>query len=330
MRPFSLSRPPARRGATAAAAVAALTVLAAGCSLDTSDSDAEPGSLAEDASLDGASFTVGSKEFTEQLVLCQITALALTSVGAEVSQECGLQGSNTTRSALESGDIDMYWEYTGTAWINFLGHTDPIDDPTEQYESAAREDLDQNAIAWLTPAPANNTYAIVAETGTAEELGVATLSDYAALVADDPGQATLCIASEFAGRDDGLPGLEEAYGFHVEGGNLATLAEGAIYNAVADNDPCNFGEAATTDGRIEGLGLTVLTDDKHFFPVYNPALTVRASVLEEHPDLEPVFAAIAPALTDEALQGLNARVDIDGEDAADVARDWLQQEGFIG
>ncbi|MGK5531568.1 glycine betaine ABC transporter substrate-binding protein [Streptomyces sp. URMC 129] len=330
MRSFPRRRPLLTGPAAVTAALATLAALATGCSLDTSDGDAEPGSLAENAALDGASFTVGSKEFTEQLVLCQITGLALRSTGAEVSEECGLQGSNTTRSALESGDIDMYWEYTGTAWINFLGHTEPIDDPAEQYDSAAREDLSENGIAWLTPAPANNTYAIVVKTSTAEELGVASLSDYARLVADDPGRATLCIASEFAGRDDGLPGLEEAYGFHVADGNLATLAEGAIYHAVAENDPCAFGEAATTDGRIEALDLTVLTDDKHFFPVYNPALTVRSSVLEAHPDLESIFAAIAPALTDEVLQGLNARVDIDGEDPADVARDWLQQEGFIG
>ncbi|WP_326595017.1 glycine betaine ABC transporter substrate-binding protein [Streptomyces sp. NBC_01803] len=327
----SFSRRPLLVGPPAlAVALATLAGLTAGCALDTSDGDAEPGSLAETASLDGASFTVGSKEFTEQLVLCQITGLALRSAGADVSEECGLQGSNTTRGALESGDIDMYWEYTGTAWINFLGHTEPIDDAAEQYASAASEDLEQNEIAWLTPAPANNTYAIVVKTSTAEELGVASLSDYAELVADDPGQASLCIASEFAGRDDGLPGLEEAYGFHVPDGDLATLAEGAIYNAVADNDPCNFGEAATTDGRIEALDLTVLTDDRSFFPVYNPALTVRASVLEEYPDLEGIFEAIAPALTDEVLQGLNARVDIDGEEPTDVARDWLQQEGFIG
>ncbi|MDT0309555.1 glycine betaine ABC transporter substrate-binding protein [Streptomyces sp. DSM 44917] len=328
MRPLIRRRPTPALPAAALSAVLAVT--AAGCSLESSGGDADPGSLAEHASLEGASLTVGSKEFTEQLVLCQVTGLALRSVGAEVSEECGLQGSNTTRSALESGDIDMYWEYTGTAWINYLGHTDPIGDPAEQYARAAEQDLSENDVRWLAPAPANNTYAIVALADRAEELGVSTLSEYAALVRQEPSAGSLCVAAEFAGRDDGLPGLQDAYGFEVPDGDLATMAAGAIYEAVAGGDPCAFGEAATTDGRIPALGLTVLEDDEGFFPVYNPALTVRESVYAENPDLAAVFEPIAAALTDAELQDLNAQVDLDGLDPEDVARDWLVAQGFIG
>jgi osmoprotectant transport system substrate-binding protein len=296
----------------------------------SSPNAAKPGSLADKTSLKGVTLTVGSKEFTEQLVLCQLTALALRSAGATVHEKCGLQGSNTTRTALTSGSIDMYWEYTGTAWINYLKHTKPVSDPTEQYNSAAREDLSRNKIKWLDPAPANNTYAIVGKTTTVKQLGVASLSDYSKLMKSDPSKAAMCVASEFAGRSDGLPGLEKRYGFTVPKAHLASLAEGAIYDAVAKGDPCNFGEAATTDGRIQALHLTVLTDDKHFFPIYNPAPTIRASVYKKHPDIAKVLNPIATALTDATLQKLNGDVDIDGQDPTDVARKWLEAKGYVG
>jgi osmoprotectant transport system substrate-binding protein len=307
----------------------ALTALTAACFSSSTDSVAG-GSLAQGVSLDGATFTVGSKEFTEQLVLCQITSLALRSAGATVREKCGLQGSNTTRAALTSGSTDMYWEYTGTAWINYLGQTEPIKDPTKQYSAVAQQDLAKNHVKWLTPSPANDTYAIGAKASKANELSVTTISDYAQLVHTNPSAASMCVASEFAGRSDGLPGLEKAYGFTVPKGGLASLAEGAIYNAVSNSDPCNFGEITTTDGRVQALGLTVLQDDKQFFPIYNPALTVRESVYNDHPELAKIAEPIAAALTDEELRQLNGDVDVEGKDPTQVARAWLQAKGFIG
>jgi len=309
----------------ALAAVASITA----CSLSTTDT-VKPGSLAVGASLSGASLTVGSKEFTEQLVLCHITSIALRSAGASVNEKCGLSGSDTTRTAMTSGNIDMYWEYTGTAWINYLKHTDPIGDPTKQYDAVAQQDLAQNHIRWLLAAPANSTYALTIKTDTAKKLGVSTLSDYAQLTHTNPAQATLCVASEFAGRNDGLPGLEKAYGFTLDNAHLATLAEGAIYNAVAKNDPCNFGEADTTDGRIPGLGLTVLRDDKQFFPIYNPALTLPDAVYQAHPNLAKIIEPIARALSTPVLQQLNSEVDVKGEDPTQVALAWCQSQGFVG
>jgi osmoprotectant transport system substrate-binding protein len=291
---------------------------------------AKGGSLARNASLSGLTVTVGGKEFTEQLVLCQMTALALRSAGATVKEKCGLQGSNTTREALTSGSIDMYWEYTGTAWVNYLKHTDAIKDPAKLYDTVAKEDLAKNKVQWLAASPANNTYAIVVKASTGSELNVTSLSGYAALTRTNPAKASMCVAAEFAGRDDGLPGLEKAYGFTIPKGGQANLAEGAIYNSVAKNNPCNFGEAATTDGRIKALQLAVLTDDKQFFPVYNPALTVKADVYQGHQDIAKIMDPIAKALTDEVLQDLNGQVDVQGKDPADVARAWLVGKGFIG
>lgn len=246
-----------RRYCRMAAAVLGLALAGTACGSTTAK--VEPGSLAKAGSLKGVTFTVGSKEFTEQLILCHITSLALRSAGAKADEKCGLSGSNTVRKALTSGSIDLYWEYTGTGWISYLKHTKPITDPTKQYQAVAKEDLAKNNIKWLSPAPLNNTYAIAVKAATAKKLGVSTLSDYAKLVKADPDKASMCVASEFAGRNDGLPGLEKAYGFKVPSGSLATLGEGAIYSAIGKGDPCNFGEVFTTDGRIKGLGLTVLT-----------------------------------------------------------------------
>jgi osmoprotectant transport system substrate-binding protein len=311
-----------------ALAIPLLATLTAGC-FGESTPTVEGGSLARDVSMEGATFTVGSKEFTEQLVLCQITSLALRSVGATVREQCGLQGSNVTRAALTSGSTDMYWEYTGTAWINYLDHTEPLKDPTEQYNAVAQEDLAKNKVKWLTASPANDTYAIGVKSSTANDLGVKSISDYSRLVQTNPGEASMCVASEFAGRSDGLPGLEKEYGFTVPKDGLATLAEGAIYDAISKGDPCNFGEITTTDGRVQALELTVLEDDKEFFPIYNPALTVRESVYNDHQDLAKIADPIAVALTNEEFQRLNGDVDVRGKDPKQVAEEWLKAKGFI-
>jgi len=317
------------RGATAIAAVITIALAASGCSIGNQET-AKAGSLATTASLKGATLTVGSKEFTEQEVLCQIAILALRSAGATVNEKCGLSGSNTVRAALTSGRIDLYWEYTGTAWISYLHHTTPLSDPAKQYQAVADEDLTKNQILWLKPAPFNNTYALAAKTAVAQQLNIKTLSDYAKLAQSDPNKASLCVASEFTARNDGLPGLEKAYGFTVPSNNIASLAEGAIYNSIAKSSPCNFGEVFTTDGRIKGLGLTVLADDKHFFPVYNPAINIRKSVDDAHPDVAKVLAPISSALDDTTMQNLNAQVDIQGMQPAKVAQAWLQGKGLIG
>ncbi|MEP7019505.1 MAG: glycine betaine ABC transporter substrate-binding protein [Pseudonocardiales bacterium] len=303
------------RRAVVLGAVAALTVLTASCASKKTTGTAGSGPLK------GATFTVGSKEFTEQKILCEITAQALERAGATVKRQCGLSGSVTVRTALTSGRIDMYWEYTGTGWITHLKHTSPIHDSKGQYDAVAQEDLTKNKIKWLPAAPFDNTYAVGVQKDNLPE--VKTLSDYAALVKSDASKGSLCVATEFVNRDDGLPGLEKTYGFSGE--KKSTLDEGAIYNSIKKKSPCNFGEVFTTDGRIERLGLRVLEDDKNFFPVYNPALNVRDSVFQKYPKIADVFAPIATALTTETMQGLNSQVDNDGDSPAQAATSFLDK-----
>ena len=284
----------------------------------------------EQVSLSGAELTVGSKEFTEQLILGQITLQALEAAGATVEDQIGLAGTVAARKALESGEIDMYWEYTGTGWITHLGHTDPIPDRQEQFEAVAKEDLQKNDIKWLDPpAPANNTYAIAVRSEAAEVLGVDSLSGLAVLSQLRPEDVTLCAADEFLTREDGLPGLEKAYDFEVPADNIVRMEEGQVYRAVDEGEKCNFGEVFVTDGRIKGLDLTILEDDKQVFPIYNPSLTVSEEVIDQYPELAKVFAPISEKLDNETLQDLNAAVDVGGESPEDVARQFLRENRLL-
>ena len=314
----------------AAVAISSLG-LVAGCGLgDAPPSDVSAGSLADAGDLSGLEVGVGGKEFTEQLILCEVTAQVLESAGADVKRTCGLSGSSTVRSALTSGDIDMYWEYTGTGWITHLGETEAITDPQALFEAVASKDKEENGIVWLDPAPANNTYAVAISREKAEELGVTTLSDYADLANSDPETASFCGAAEFFGRDDGWPGLEDAYAFKLPGKNVSELAAGAIYNSIDKSTPCAFGEVFATDGRIAALDLVVLEDTKHFFTAYNPAISIRQDALDKNPKIADVLAPVAEALTDETLQSLNADVDVDGMTPEETATKWLVGEGFVG
>jgi len=281
-----------------------------------------------DGELSGASISVGGKDFTEQLILCEMSVLALEDAGADVTNKCNLQGSVAAREALLAGEIDTYWEYTGTGWITHLGNADPIPDSDEQFTAVAEADLEQNQIEWLPYAPLNNTYALAANQATIDETGFETLSDLAE--ANNAGEPiNVCVESEFAVRNDGLPGLQEAYGTTFTPDQISELATGAIY-AATGGDECQFGEVFITDGRIVEQDLTVLEDDQAFFPIYNPSPNVRAELLEEYPGIADVFAPIAEALDNDTMTALNAQVDVDGETPEGVAEDWLKSEGLIG
>jgi osmoprotectant transport system substrate-binding protein len=304
--------------------LAVLTLIVAGCG------GAGGGGASGDVDLSGAEFTVGSKEFTEQLILGQITLQVLENAGATVNDQIGLAGTVAARKALESGDIDMYWEYTGTGWITHLGHTKPIPDRQKQFEAVAKEDLAKNDIKWLSPpAPANNTYTMAVRSEAYDKLGVKKLSDFKQLVEENPDEATVCVGTEFSTRDDGLPGMEKAYDFEFPKENIVKIDEGLIYQQTDKGKQCNFGEVFQTDGRIEALNLELIKDDKSFFPIYNPALNVSKEVIEKNPQITKLFAPISEKLTTEELQKLNAKVDVQGQLEDQVAEEWLSQNGFI-
>jgi osmoprotectant transport system substrate-binding protein len=313
--------------------VAVLALLAAGCGNVVGGGSQAAGPLADVDNSD-FSYIVGSKDFTEQLVLGYIALQALEATGADVDDQVGLAGTDATRAALVNGDIDMYWEYSGTNWINHLGNTDPVFPAKKQYQVAKEQELKKNNIVLLERAPFNNTYALAMREEAPDEVpaldGVSKISDIGPLIENNPDVATICVESEFRSRDDGLPGMEETYGFEFPEGNVALLDTGPVYTATDKGDKCNFGEVFTTDGRIAALGLTALEDDKEFFPIYNPAINMKKQKYNENKEgLESTFTPVADALDTKTMQQLNASVDVDGEDPEDVAEQWLQDQGFI-
>ncbi len=308
-----------------------LSMALAACGSDDSSSGGGGGSE-ESEGLDGASITVGSKDFDEQKILGYIAVAALEDAGADVTDQINTGGTDVTRAALTGGEIDMYWEYNGTAWVSFFKETDPIPDRVEQYEAVRDRDLEENDLVWLEPANFNNTYGIAFPTEAAGDLGnPETISDLGTLIEEEPDKATLCIENEFSARDDGLPGMEEAYGFEFPQKNISILDTALVYTQADKRDPCNFGEVFTTDGRITGLELTVLEDDENFFPLYNPSPVFTKEVYDEYGDtLDEVFNPISEALTDEEMTKMNEEVSVNLGQPEDVASDWLEEQGLIG
>ncbi|MDQ0867267.1 glycine betaine ABC transporter substrate-binding protein [Arthrobacter globiformis] len=298
-------------------------VLTSGCALGGNGPGQAAGGAAKDGPLKDAALNVASKNFTEQLLLCEVAAQRLESQGASVERTCGMSGSSAVRAALTSGAVDMYWEYTGSGWLTHLQQKETITDPEVMYQKLSSLDKEKNGVIWLPPAPANNTYGVAVKTETAKKLGVATLSDYAKLSRSDPASAAFCGASEFFGRDDGWSGLKNMYGITLPQNKVAELAEGPIYNAIGSGNPCNFGEVFATDGRIASLDLTVLEDDKKFFPPYNLSLNVTQAALEKSPEIAEVMEPVSKLLTTAELQKLNAEIDVDGKTPEEVASGWL-------
>ncbi|PCN47300.1 glycine/betaine ABC transporter substrate-binding protein [Curtobacterium sp. 'Ferrero'] len=327
-----------KRRTFAAAVLAGATALAlTGCGLQPATSfvpAAEPGSIKRIDDLpEGAHITVTAKNFTEQLVLGKIAVLAAKAAGFDVTDETNVPGSVAVRQLMTSHQADMTYEYTGTAWLTYMGHKQGIPDKQEQYQAVREEDL-QNGLTWLPPAPMNNTYAFAVRKEAVQDLGgITKLSQIADLPTDE---RTFCVESEFNSRSDGFKPMLAKYGLQIGGsgansipsGNVDILDTGTVYTAT-DRGKCNFGEVFTTDGRIKSLGLEVLEDDKGFFPAYNVAPVLSTATLEEYPQLEDVYDQISPELTDATLQELNRQVDVEGREPADVAFDWMVKEGFI-
>jgi len=313
-----------------AALLALVGVAVSGCAISKdSAGEVKSGSIQKIDTLKGAKVTVGSKDFDEQLLLGQVAIVALQAAGATPVDKTNIQGSNNTRLALTGGEIDLYWEYTGTGWISYLKKTEPISDSQKQYDAVAKADL-ANGVTWWDRAPANNTYALAQTQATLKKYGVKTLSDYAALAKKDPAAASMCLESEFSSRDDGFPGVEKTYGFKLPSAGKHVLDTAVVYTELSKaGGACNFGEVFTTDGRVASLKLNVIKDDKQFFPIYNPALAVRSTVATKYPGIEALFTPIAAKLTTEALTAMNKEVSVDGKKPRTVAETWMRSEGFI-
>lgn len=314
----------------AALAAAMLTAGLAGCGLSTNAAlpfEVGPGSIERMPELEGVTVTVGSKDFTENILLGYLSELALSAAGADVRDLTDIKGSNSSRQALVAGQTDLSWEYTGTLWINYEGNELPVKGGEEaQFKASAELDAKKNGITWLRYSPLNDQYGFAVTNEYAEKNKLKTNSDLAAFLKKNPDEAVFCLETEFISRRDGFPAAVRQYGFSDP--DIKQFGTGAIYAAV-DGGTCNIGEIFTTDGRIAGLGLTVLKDDKLAFPQYNAAATLRTSFLKAHPQIREVIEPVAAEMDNEQMIELCKKVDVDGLDPGKVALDWLVEKGFV-
>ncbi len=277
--------------------------------------------------------TVGSKIDTEGALLSQIIMQMLRANGFQVIDKSGTGTTEIVRKALISGEIDIYPEYTGNgAYFFNQADSNVWKDAQKGYDTVKKLDKDANNIIWLKPAPANNTWAIAIPKTLADKEGLRTLSDFAAYV-NRGGYVKLIGSEEFATRPDALPAFQKAYGFTLKSSQLLTVSSGDTAQtekaAYQGTDGVNAAMAYGTDGSLSAFGLVVLGDPLEVQPVYEPAPIVRGQVLDKYPEIETILAPVFQTLNLETLQTLNAKIAIEGQNAADVARSYLTSKGFL-
>jgi osmoprotectant transport system substrate-binding protein len=307
-------------------AMGAISALAlSGCAVETEG--ASGGTLAE-YDLSGITISVGSKDFDEQLVLGEMMVAAFEAAGATVDNKVNLGGTNVARAALESGDIDVYMEYNGTGWTVHLGQEDPSFDAEVLTSGVAERDLAENSIVWIGRSPFNNTYGFVSSPELTESNGGGfTLTSMMEYVQANP-DTIVCMESEFPSRPDGLILTEVHTGIDLPDNQQRILDTGIIYTETAANN-CDFGEVFTTDGRIPALNLT-LVEDPGVNILYNVSGTMREDMYSQAPEaFDAIIAALLGPLDNIKMAELNGLVSAEGEDPADVARNYLVAEGLI-
>ena len=267
---------------------------------------------------------VGGKNFTEQQIMSQMTAQLLQAKGFKVDVKAGM-GSAVLRQAQESGQIDVYWEYTGTSLITY----NKISERMSAADTYAKvKELDAaKGLVWLDPSKANNTYGLAMNQDDAKKQGIATSSDLAAKV---KGGAKLTLASnaEFYARPDGLKPLEERYGFEFPRESVKRMDTGLVYQALKEHQ-VDVGLVFATDGRIPAFNFVMLKDDRNYFPNYALTPVVRKQVLDANPKLAEILNALSSKLDDATMARLNASVDVDKKTVEDVARTFLKEQGLV-
>lgn len=295
---------------------------------------------------------VGSKDFTEQFIVANMYIQVLENAGYSVEDSLNLGGTQVAHQALESGDISLYPEYTGTGLTEVLGiavedvDTGDMDEATPETDASAeatpetstggmseavfnrvqQEYQSQFELTWLERSPANNTQALAVKREFSEENGIVTVSDLAAVA----GEYIISAPADFPEREDGLLGLQRVYGEGFEDIEVLPVAPGLKYQALME-DQAQVVLAFGTDGQISGNDLVILEDDQSLWPPYNLAPVVRMEVLEANADIADLLNAVTTMLTDEVLSGLNWRVDGDEHaEPSDVANEWLTENGLLG
>jgi len=271
--------------------------------------------------------TIGGKNFTEQYILPQLAKALLEKHGFQVAIKTGLPTS-MARKALLAGEVDLYYEYTGTAYTVFFKQSNPkiMSNPQEVYDWVKKKDA-ENGLVWLSPVKMNNTYTLMMKKPEAEKLKISSISDLATYVKKNPSKLIVGLGTEFWNRPDGYQKLAKVYGLKVPVDNIKKMSIGLAYQALKDGQ-IDVGMGFATDGRIAAFNFVNLKDDKQFFPVYNPAPVVRKKILDKYPEIKKILAPLEENLSTSEMQAMNKAVDVEHKSEADVAKAWLKKKGL--
>ncbi len=258
---------------------------------------------------------VGSKDFTENLVIAKIYALALEDNGYTVERVSNIS-SSLIHNSIVNDEIDLYPEYTGTGLLSVLGE-DMETDSEKVYKTVKKEYEEQFNLTWLDYASANDSQGLVIRTEVANSLNIKTISDLQA----HASELRFASQGEFDEREDGLLGLEKTYGtFNWQS---SKVYDNSLKYSVLENDEADVTPAYTTEGQLVSTDkFTLLEDDKQFWPPYNLAPVVRDNILDDNPDIKTILNNISAKLDTETVTELNAKVDVDGQEYTDVAKEY--------
>ncbi len=267
---------------------------------------------------------VGGKFFTEQFLLSEMTTQLLQAENIPVEQKTGM-GSSLVRKAQENGEIDLYWEYTGTSLVVYNKVKEELT-PEQTYQRVKELDA-KKGLVWLKPSNANNTFALAVRKQDVSKHGLKSLSDLASAYRDKQ-DLKMAGTAEFIGRPDGIRKLQKAYDFRVPRSQLKSMDAGLTYNALQDG-LVDIALVFATDGRISAFGFDLLKDDKAFFPDYAMVPVIRQEVLAQYPALEGKLNELSSKLDDATMQRLNASVDIDKKPVKEVATAFLKANNLL-
>ncbi len=264
----------------------------------------------------GTKIRVGSKDFTENEIVAEVYALALEDAGYDVKRVFDV-GSAIIHTSIVNDEIDLYPEYTGTGLISVLG-LDPITDPQQVYDTVKEQYNEKFEITWLDYSQANDGQGLVIRTEVAEKYGITTISDLQKYATE----LRFASQGEFDERSDGIPALEATYGPFDWASSK--VYDNSLKYQVLENDEADVSPAYTTEGRLVEEQFTLLEDDKQVWPPYNLAPIVQNDILEENPEIAEILNKVSAAFTTENITALNAKVDIDGEEYTDVAKEFYE------
>ncbi|MDP4128211.1 MAG: glycine betaine ABC transporter substrate-binding protein [Bacillota bacterium] len=277
------------------------------------------------AKKEGPTIKISSKTFTEASLLGTMTLQYLEGLGYPVENKMGLGELAVIRPALTSGQIDLYWEYTGTGVLALMEHA-PVFEAQESYKLIKDWDA-KNGIEWLDYAPLNDTYGIVVRSDTAQKYNLKTTSDYVNLV--KKGEHLKFVSfPEWDGRADGLPSFEKTYDFKMPKGDIVDVAMGLNYDTLKAQKG-DLAIAFTTEPRIITDKLVMLEDDKKAFPVYNACPVVRKQIVDAYPTLSADLKKLSAVLDTATITELNKQADVDKKSVEEVSTTFLKAKGLL-